>query len=240
VGHHYWSRLIENTPEVESFRAPFGDERISYDDAKNQHYGNGEGGGWTTDFVSSYATMHPWEDWAETWAHYLHMADTADTAMSFGVDASNVEVSNDLFEPTDLWQPDHPGATKFLEFLNGWVRLTNVLNELSRSMGQPDYYPFVLPRAAVGKLQFIHQVITEQRMQVKAEVAAELAVPLEAVIDDATTDSTAPSMVPDMAQAPSQNQGSDQIALQDGGHSLSETQNQNQDQLVLQAQQSQS
>ena len=59
----------------------------------------------------------------------------------------------------DLWQPEHPEAAQFLDFLNGWVRLTNVLNELSRSMGQPDYYPFVLPHVAVGKLQFIHQVI---------------------------------------------------------------------------------
>ncbi len=91
------------------------------------------------------------------------MADTADTAMSFGVDAQNVELTSDLFGPSDLWQPEHPEAGRFLDFLNGWVRLTNVLNELSRSMGQPDYYPFVLPRAAVGKLQFIHQVITEQR-----------------------------------------------------------------------------
>ena len=91
------------------------------------------------------------------------MADTADTAMSFGVDATLVELASDLFEAADLWQPEHPDAMKFLDFLNGWVRLTNVLNELSRSMGQPDYYPFVLPRAAVGKLQFVHQVITHER-----------------------------------------------------------------------------
>ena len=91
------------------------------------------------------------------------MADTADTAMSFGVDATNVELASDLFTADDLWQPDHPDAAKFLDFVNGWVLLTNVLNELSRSMGQPDYYPFVMPRTAVGKLQFIHLVITEQR-----------------------------------------------------------------------------
>ena len=127
------------------------------------HYDNGPPPDWADRFVTSYASAHPWEDWAETWAHYLHMADTADTALSFGVDAQNVELTSDLFELADLWQPDHPGAGQFLDFLNGWVRLTNVLNELSRSMGQPDYYPFVLPRAAVGKLQFIHQVITEQR-----------------------------------------------------------------------------
>jgi hypothetical protein len=71
--------------------------------------------------------------------------------------------TSDLFTADDLWQPDHPDAAKFLDFVNGWVLLTNVLNELSRSMGQPDYYPFVMPRTAVGKLQFIHRVITEQR-----------------------------------------------------------------------------
>ncbi len=117
--------------------------------------------------MTSYASSHPWEDWAETWAHYLHMADTADTAMSFGVDATRAELASDLFEMSDLWQPDHPDAAKFLDFLNGWVRLTNVLNELSRSMGQPDYYPFVLPRAAVGKLQFVHQVITARRIDAR-------------------------------------------------------------------------
>lgn len=240
IGHFYWDQLVIGTPWIDAFRDLFGDERASYADALRVHYENGPLADWASRYVTSYASSHPWEDWAETWAHYLHMADTADTAMSFGVDAANVEVSNDLFEPSDLWQPDHPGATKFLEFLNGWVRLTNVLNELSRSMGQPDYYPFVLPRAAVGKLQFIHQVITEQRMQVKAEEAAELDVPLEAVIDEGTTDSTAPAMPPDMAPMQSQNQGIDQIPLHASGHSLSETQSQSPSQLVLQAQQSQS
>jgi hypothetical protein len=99
------------------------------------------------------------------------MADTTDTAMSFGVDASNVELASDLFTMEDLWRPEHPGAERFLEFLNGWVLLTNVLNELSRSMGQPDGYPFVLPRVAVGKLQFIHCVITEERERAAAPVA---------------------------------------------------------------------
>ncbi|MGI4777939.1 MAG: zinc-binding metallopeptidase family protein [Janthinobacterium lividum] len=242
IGHFYWDQLVVGTPWIDAYRDLFGDERASYAEALRMHYENGPPVDWAGRYVTSYASSHPWEDWAETWAHYLHMADTADTAMSFGVDAANVEVSNDLFEPSDLWRPDDPGATKFLEFLNGWVRLTNVLNELSRSMGQPDYYPFVLPRAAVGKLQFIHQLITEQRMRVKAEVAAEMSVSLEALIDDATTDSTAPSMPPDMAPIQSQNQGNDQISLQGSGHSLSETQNQNQGQgqLVLQAQQIQS
>ncbi|VTU39442.1 zinc-binding metallopeptidase family protein [Variovorax sp. PBL-E5] len=163
IGHYYWDLLVFPTPWLEGYRQLFGDERADYATALRQHYENGPPPDWRDRYVTSYASSHPWEDWAETWAHYLHMADTADTAMSFGVDAQNVELASDLFTAADLWQPEHPGAQNFLDFLNGWVRLTNVLNELSRSMGQPDYYPFVLPRTAVGKLQFIHQVITEQR-----------------------------------------------------------------------------
>lgn len=163
IGHYYWDLLIPNTPWHEGFRALFGDETQDYAAALQTHYDNGPPPDWALRFVTSYASTHPWEDWAETWAHYLHMADTVDTALSFGVNAANVELSRDLFELKDLWQPEHEGAPAFLDFLNGWVRLTSVLNELSRSMGQPDYYPFVLPHAAVGKLQFIHQLVAAQR-----------------------------------------------------------------------------
>ncbi|CAN7691674.1 putative zinc-binding metallopeptidase [Variovorax sp. LjRoot84] len=163
IGHYYWDLLVFPTPWLDSFRELFGDERADYATALRNHYDNGPPPDWANRYATSYASAHPWEDWAETWAHYLHMADTADTAKSFGVDAQNVEVTSDLFELSDLWQPEHPGAANFLDFLNGWVRLTNVLNELSRSMGQPDYYPFVLPHVAVGKLQFIHEVIAEER-----------------------------------------------------------------------------
>ena len=172
IGHYYWDILVQNTPWLDGFRQLFGDETADYAAALRTHYDSGPPPDWALRFVTPYASTHPWEDWAETWAHYLHMADTADTAASFGIDAANVELTSDLFGPADLWQPEHPGAARFLDFLNGWVRLTNVLNELSRSMGQPDFYPFVLPRAAVGKLQFIHELVGGAR-----EGAAPLAVP---------------------------------------------------------------
>jgi hypothetical protein len=89
---------------------------------------------------------------------------------------------------------------KFLDFLNGWVRLTNVLNELSRSMGQPDYYPFVLPRAAVGKLQFIHQVITEQRQRSQTGAAQSPGTSTDVALDAAAS-STVPATVPAPAPA---------------------------------------
>ena len=187
IGHYYWALLVFPTPWIEDFRVLFGDERLDYATALRSYYDQGPPADWTMRFVTSYASSHPWEDWAETWAHYLHMADTADTALSFGVDATRAELASDLFEPADLWQPDHPDAMKFRDFLNGWVRLTNVLNELSRSMGQPDYYPFVLPRAAVGKLQFVHRVITQQREQLALPAtmpASEVAAPVFAPLPD--------------------------------------------------------
>lgn len=207
VGHYYWDLLVQPTPWLDGFRTLFGDERADYAAALQQHYEQGPPPDWANRFVSSYASMHPWEDWAETWAHYLHMADTADTAMSFGVDATNVELATDLFTAEDLWQPEHPGAAKFLDFLNGWVLLTNVLNELSRSMGQPDYYPFVLPRVAVGKLQFIHCVITQQRDRgVSAAASPGVPLPPEAKAPAAASQAT-PAPMP---QAQNQQQGAAQ------------------------------
>ena len=165
IGHYYWDILVAPRDDwLAAFRELFGDEQADYGQALQQHYQDGPRADWATQFVSSYAAAHPWEDWAETWAHYLHMADTADTALSFGVNALKVEIGeDDLFHAADLWQPDHPEAGHFLDFLNGWVRLTHVLNEFARSMGQPDTYPFALPHAVVRKLQFIHQLVLHQR-----------------------------------------------------------------------------
>ena len=198
IGHFYWDTMVAPTGWLADYRQLFGDERADYAAALRNHYDNGPPPDWAQRFVTSYASSHPWEDWAETWAHYLHMADTADTALSFGVDVAKVELVSDLFTPDDLWQPEHPEAARFLDFLNGWVRLTNMLNELSRSMGQPDYYPFVLPRAAVGKLQFIHTVITQppppMPQQAPVEPAAEAEASAEPVAEPvAPADSAAPT-----------------------------------------------
>ena len=163
LGHYYWDVLLRGSPALPEARRLFGDDTLDYGAALDAYYRFGPDAGWPTRGVTPYASAHPWEDWAETWAHYLHMADTLDTAVSFGMDASSVELAADLFTPADLWRADLPGAARFLDFLNTWVRLTSVLNELSRSMGQPDFYPFVLPVAAVPKLQFIHELVARQR-----------------------------------------------------------------------------
>jgi hypothetical protein len=169
IGHYYWDRLVLHSDWLEPCRALFGDERDDYGAALQRHYEQGAPIDWGQRHVSSYASMHPWEDWAETWAHYLHMVDTLDTALSFGVDLQQLELSIEPYGPDALWDPSAPDADDFLAFVNGWVELTGVLNELSRSMGQHDFYPFVLPRPAVAKLQFIHRVISGARERSASE-----------------------------------------------------------------------
>jgi hypothetical protein len=144
---------------LEPYRSLFGDETVDYTASLQRHYQNGPPADWRLHYVTSYASTHPWEDWAETWAHYLHMADTVDTAVSFGIDAGSVDIETEPYTVDDLWKPQDPNAEGFLAFINSWVVLTQALNELTRSMGQPDYYPFILPRQAIAKLHFIHEVI---------------------------------------------------------------------------------
>lgn len=172
VGHYYWDRLIWDSPWLDDFRTLFGDERESYADALKRHYDNGAPADWDQRFVSTYASSHPWEDWAESWAHYLHIEDTLVTALSFGLGAGDVEIDTEPFTKDVLWQPDVAGASEFLELVNAWVELTGVLNELSRSMGVHDFYPFVLNRPVVAKLQFIHCVVREARAAGRARAAA--------------------------------------------------------------------
>ncbi|MDO7899414.1 zinc-binding metallopeptidase family protein [Pseudomonas citrulli] len=161
VGHYYWDRLVASSHWLDAFRTLFGDERASYSDALDRHYQQGAPLDWQTHYVSAYATMHPWEDWAETWAHYLHMMDAVDTALGFGMSAREMDFDYQPFPPETLYDPWHPGGAAFLSFVNAWIELAGMLNELSRSMGQPDFYPFVVPAAVVTKLHFVHLVIQE-------------------------------------------------------------------------------
>jgi hypothetical protein len=161
VGHYYWDRFIAGSNWLERFRGLFGDEQHDYTEALQHYYEQGPPPGWEQRHVSAYASVHPWEDWAETWAHYLHMVDTFDTALSFGLETGRLEFEIEPFGPETLFQPDDPDASRFLSFLNAWIELTAVLNEISRSMGHPDLYPFALPRCAVAKLHFVHLVIAQ-------------------------------------------------------------------------------
>jgi hypothetical protein len=163
IGHYYWDRLIWNTKWLEPFRQIFGDERASYAEALKRNYEQGPPADWADSFISSYATMHPWEDWAETWAHYMHITDSVNTAIGFGLDADDVEGDVALFGKDALHAPDDPRSDIFLDVINDWREITAVLNELARSMGEPDFYPFNLSKPAVAKLQFVQMVVSDAR-----------------------------------------------------------------------------
>lgn len=161
VGHYYWDLLIASTAWLEPFRALFGDERVDYAEALRRNYELGPSFDWHLRHVSTYAACHPWEDWAETWAHYLHMMDTMDTALGYGIDANEAEQAYEPFAADTLYRAEEDGG--FLSFVNAWVRITGMMNELARSMGHGDLYPFVLPAAAVSKLHFVHLVVMQAR-----------------------------------------------------------------------------
>jgi hypothetical protein len=154
VGHYYFARLIEETEEVHAFRQLFGDERISYEDAKAQHYGDGSGG-WSTDFVSSYATMHPWEDFAETFAHLMHIIDALATIGGFGM-VMKEWPGFEQQDPEVTFDPYHAATS---QLISQWRPFAFAENAINRSMGQPDLYPFVLSETIVAKLDYINRLL---------------------------------------------------------------------------------
>jgi hypothetical protein len=156
-GHFYWTLLVANGGRLDEFRELFGDEREDYQAALARHHGQGARADWQLSHVSAYASSHPWEDWAETWAHYLHMVDALDTAESNGMEpraAGFVTGTVWPFKTYDVYR-----AETFVALMERWVPLTLALNSLNRSMGHSDFYPFVIPAPAKAKLAFVHTAI---------------------------------------------------------------------------------
>ncbi|MBB4198942.1 hypothetical protein CCR94_15710 [Rhodoblastus sphagnicola] len=170
IGHYYWDLLVRDGGPLAEFRALFGDERGDYDQALQAYYANGAPRGWRESFISAYATAHPWEDFAETWAHYMHIVDTLETACSFGISLKPRHVANDHLEAAVDF--DAYRADRIERILDAWTPISVAVNSLSRSLGQGDVYPFVLSQAMVGKLSFIHRLIGEQRARQTTRAAA--------------------------------------------------------------------
>jgi hypothetical protein len=157
VGHYYWERLVQGSDLIGAFRGRFGDERQDYDQALERYYQQGPPADWQDMFVSAYARAHPWEDWAETWAHYLHITDTLETAEGCGL-ALSPQSSNG---PAPKLEFAATGCRPelFDRMIEQWFPLAYVLNNLNRGMGLPDGYPFVLSKPAIEKLRLVHEVV---------------------------------------------------------------------------------
>lgn len=157
VGHYYWDVLVRDRGELTECRAVFGDDRADYAEALKEHYDNGAPPDWQEHFVSQYATTHPWEDFAETWAHYLHIVDTLEMVAASGmsvrpaIDRIGDHTSTVYFDPYE--------AVSIEQIVDAWLPFVFAMNSVSRSMGERDLYPFVIAPAVIQKLGFIHNLI---------------------------------------------------------------------------------
>ena len=197
IGHYYWDQLIKDSPRLGAYRALFGDERASYDEARDRHYKKGAPGDWPARYVSAYATMHPWEDWAETWAHYLHIVDTLESARQHKL-VMEEEREKDRASQVQAAAIDF---SDFEALISTWLPFTIALNSLNRSMGLSDAYPFVLSQKAIDKLRYVHAVIQEVRNAPQPSAAA---TPLPPAAAAPALQPLPPAMKPVSAQAQAQ------------------------------------
>jgi hypothetical protein len=159
IGHYYWDLLVAESPNLDSFRELFGDERADYSAALQAHYANPRQD-WAAEFVSSYATSHPWEDWAECWAHYMHLQDGLETAAAWGLQLQNALPGAPPVQPSAVNLQSDSIEKSVVE---DWLPVAQFVNAMSRSLGTHDGYPFVISAPVLRKLDFIHHVISGAR-----------------------------------------------------------------------------
>ncbi|QCX00689.1 hypothetical protein FGM00_11435 [Aggregatimonas sangjinii] len=161
VGHYFWERLVLRKKNVlAEFREIFGDERVSYTEALRSYYAKGAPQDWSDSYISKYATSHPWEDWAETWAHYLHIMDMVETAHFFRLKVNPNKNTKNLKTRVSF---DPYIKEDFQAIVNTCVPLSFAVNSINRAMGIPDVYPFVINMGVVKKMKFIHNILLSKR-----------------------------------------------------------------------------
>lgn len=143
IGHYFWQELIEGKPSYTKFKQLFGDDTINYQQCLDKYYSSGPKDNWRENYISAYASSHPLEDWAETWAHYMSMTDTLETALSFNIIKEKFSLND------------------FEAWIDKWMGLVVILNALNRSLGNKDAYPFVISKSVRNKLHFIHNLLVQ-------------------------------------------------------------------------------
>ncbi len=161
VGHYFWERLVLSDQKVlQDFRVLFGNEQANYNESLQAYYRQATPEDWENHHISKYATSHPWEDWAETWAHYLHIMDMVETAHFFGLEVTSGAVSESM-KITASFDPYF--ANDFESIVRSCVPLSFAVNSINRAMGIPDVYPFVIAPGVVKKMIFIHELLLPKR-----------------------------------------------------------------------------
>jgi hypothetical protein len=175
VGHYYQGVLLTDDAAWDACRELFGDERASYQDAIKQHYAFGAPEGWHESFISEYATMHPWEDFAETWAHYLHITGTLQTAAAIGIrlDATVTNLRDADVVPRESYETE-----PIQQLLTDWEWMSQAFNRINRAMGFRDLYPFEIVPAVRKKLAYMHEIVTQAPLTLGEQIA--MAAPWDA------------------------------------------------------------
>jgi hypothetical protein len=166
VGHYFWDLLVRDAGRLDACRAIFGDDSQDYGEALKRYYADGPAPDWQTSFISAYASAHPWEDFAETWAHYLHIVDTLETASAFGLRIHPAATKAKGLHADLNFDPHRARSAQSL--IDAWLPLVFALNNLNRSMGYSDLYPFILTPPVIGKLQFIHEIVHASQIEREA------------------------------------------------------------------------
>jgi len=159
VGHYFWDVLVRDGGKLDACRQVFGDDSVDYGAALQRHYTDGAPSDWQLQFVSAYATSHPWEDFAETWAHYLHIVDTLEMAGEFGIEVRPpADLTGGLTARVNF---DPYRTDDFDAIVTAWLPFTFAMNNVSRAMGTRDLYPFILSPTVIDKLGFIHGLVQD-------------------------------------------------------------------------------
>ena len=174
--HYLWQRFLSelpwNDPSRLAFREYFGDEWLDYASALNNYYLRGAPAGWANQYISAYASSHPWEDWAETWAHYMQIIDGLETCEGLGIHVRNIALPLVMLPVEAGTLPQVLGVNpvedgEFLAWLQRWICLSTVLNEVSQSLGEPPLYPYVISVSAARKLRLAHYFARQWATQPK-------------------------------------------------------------------------
>ncbi|MDC7677292.1 zinc-binding metallopeptidase family protein [Asticcacaulis machinosus] len=161
IGHFIWNKMVRDGGLLEECRAVFGDDRIDYDTAIQNHYANGTPPNWQNQYISAYASMHPWEDFAESFAHCLHIIDALETAHCYGM-ALKAPHHENIAADVDF---DPYTVLDFERLAETWIPLSVAINSIHASMGERPLYPFILSPRVKEKLAFVHKIITRQPVQ---------------------------------------------------------------------------
>jgi hypothetical protein len=168
VGHYYQNVLLTDDAGWSRCREIFGDERVSYQDAIKRHYALGAPEGWHRSYISEYATMHPWEDFAETFAHYLHITGTLQTAAAIGI---HLDATVTSLRDTDVVPRESYESEPIQRLLVDWEWMSEAFNRINRSMGFGDLYPFTLVDTVRKKLAFMHDIVTKAPLTFAEQLA---------------------------------------------------------------------